>query len=120
MAEEVAGTPPHRPGMSPVYVRANIGLALGLVLGLLLALGEVTVAVRFEPDEVHGPRYRVVILGSVVFRYPEDGALFAMRPWPQARAARALLVGASALAGGVIGWLVGYASGRLAGRSTPK
>jgi hypothetical protein len=99
-------------------VRANIGLAVGLVLGLLLALAEVTVAVPFESDEVHGPRYRVVVLGVVVFRYPEDGELYAMRPYPQARAARELLVLASTLAGGAIGWVTGYAYGRLTRRRT--
>jgi hypothetical protein len=99
-------------------VRANIGLAVGLVLGLLLALAEVTVAVRFESDEVHGPRYRVVVLGVVVFRYPEDGELYAMRPFAQARAVRGELVWAATLAGGAIGWVTGYTCGRLTRRRT--
>jgi hypothetical protein len=92
MAHTAADTPHHCPGRSRARVRANIGLALGLVLGLVLALAEVTVAVPFESDEGQGPKYRVVVLGIVVFRYAEDGALSAMRPWPQARAARATRV----------------------------
>ena len=116
MAEAVAGKPPHPPGISRARFRANVGLALGLALGLLLALAEVTVAVPFESGEGRGPSYRVVVLGAVVFRYPEDGELYAMRPWPQARAARVNLVWASTLAGGLIGWVVGYASGGLSRR----
>jgi len=43
-------------------------LALGFVVGLLLALAEVTVAVRFENNPRRPLRYRIVVLGIVVFR----------------------------------------------------
>jgi hypothetical protein len=116
MAGELAQAPPRPSDVSLARRRANIGLVIGLALGLVLALAEVTVAVPFESVEGQHPRYRVVVLGVVVFRYPEDGALYPMRPYPQARAVRELLVWASALAGGVVGWFAGYAYGRLAFR----
>jgi hypothetical protein len=113
MADEVPGTPSGGRGRSPAAQCANIGLVVGLVLGLVLALLEISVAVPFESDEGQRPRYRLVVLGFTVFRYPEDGALFAMRPWPQARAARELSVWASTIAGGIVGWMTGYAYGLL-------
>jgi hypothetical protein len=89
MADEVPRTRSDGRGRSAAGRSANIGLVVGLVLGLVLALAEITVAVPFESDDGQGPRYRLVVLGITVFRYPEDGELFAMRPYPQARAARA-------------------------------
>ena len=116
MTEAAAGKPPRDSGISPARFRANIGLAMGLAIGLVLALAEVTVAVRFDSGEGQRPKYRVVLPGLVVFRYPEDGELYRMRPVPQARAVREQLVWASTLAVGLLGWLVGYAQGRLAVR----
>lgn len=113
MAGEVSAEPPRPSDAPPARLRANIGLVIGLALGLVLALADVTVAVPFESAEGQHPRYRVVVLGVVVFRYPEDGELYAMRPYPQARAAREQLVWASTLAGGVLGWVAGYAFGRF-------
>ena len=105
---------------SPARVRANIGLVAGFAVGLLLALTEVTVAVRMEAERDKPFRFRVVVLGGVIFRYPEDGDLYQMRPVPQALAARNELVFASAVVGSVLGWSIGYASGRwscVTGRS---
>ena len=105
---------------SPARVRANVGLVAGFVVGLLLALTEVTVAVRMEAERDKPFRFRVVVLGGVIFRYPEDGDLYQMRPVPQALAARNELVFASAVVGSVLGWSIGYASGRwscVTGRS---
>jgi hypothetical protein len=95
---------------------ALFGAFLGMVLGALLAVAEVTAGVPFETDEQGVPTFRVVILGVVVFRYPEDGDLFAMRPWPQAMAARNYLVLGSAFVGGVLGYLAARLYCRLTRR----
>lgn len=116
--EPVTGNTSGRPGIVPARLRANIGLAVGLVFGLILALAEVTVAVPLESHEGQGPRYGVVIVGIVVFRYPQDGELYKMRPGAQVRAARVEVVCAATLVSAVLGWIAGYAYGSLTGRST--
>lgn len=122
MAEERAGTPTPTPpagsGISRARFHANIGLAAGLVLGFVLGLAQVTVAVRWAETDTGHPAYRVLVLGVVVFRYPEDGELYKMRPGAQVHNARWDLAWASALACGVLGWVAGYAHGRLTRRRT--
>lgn len=120
MAETSTVTPPSGHGVSRARRWAGIGLAVGLALGLLLALAGVTVAVRTGSDPELGPTYRVVVLGIVVFRYPEDGELYQMRPFAQVRAARQDLLAASTFVGGVLGWAAGSAYGARAGRGSDR
>jgi hypothetical protein len=120
VAETVANTPSPGAEIPPVRFRAGIGLAVGLVLGLVLGLAGVTAAVRWENDDGQGPRYRVIVLGFVVFRYPEDGELYEMRPGAQVKAARETLVWASTLAGGIIGWVAGCVYGQITCRSAAR
>ncbi|MBN9519845.1 hypothetical protein J0H58_15190 [bacterium] len=98
----------------PARRRANVGLVLGLVAGLGLGLAGVTGGVDSEAGDGSGVRFRVRVLGVVAHRYPEDGDLYPMRPYPQALHAREHLTTTSALAGGLLGWVVGYGSGRRA------
>ena len=107
----MAEAPPTGSGLSPARRWANIGLVSGLVIGFLLGLAEVTASVRWEGDTQH-PVYRVRVLGVVVFRYPEDGELYRMRPGAQVFNARQDIAWGSALAGGVVGWVAGYRLGR--------
>ncbi len=107
-----AAPPPDRTTPAPARRRANVGLVLGLVVGLGLGLAGVTGGADFEAGAGPGLRFRVRVLGVVVHRYPEDGDLYPMRPYPQMLHARARLTTTSALAGGLLGWAVGYYSGR--------
>ncbi|MBY0227730.1 MAG: hypothetical protein K2W96_00480 [Gemmataceae bacterium] len=102
MPETITASPPPPPPRS----WASLGLLAGLVLGWLLALPGLTVSVPFDSSETQRPRFRVVVLGATLHRYPEDGDWTPMRPYPQALAARRQLAFASAFGGGVVGGLV--------------
>ncbi len=94
---------------------ANIGLAVGLVAGFLLGAAGVTASVRWE-DDAQEPKYRLSVLGVVVFRYPEDGELYGMRPGAEVANAERDIAWVSGLAGGISGWAAGYALGRRTNR----
>lgn len=113
----MAEVPTDRPEVSPARKGANAGLAVGLVAGFLLGAAGVTASVRWEGDTPE-PRYRLRVLGVVVFRYPEDGGLYGMRPGAEVANARRDIAWASALAGGISGWAVGRALSRRTRRGT--
>jgi hypothetical protein len=105
-------------GLSPARKWASVGLALGLAAGFLLGLAGVTASVRWEESDTRHPKYRVRVLGVVVFRYPEDGELYRMRPGAQVFNARQDIAWGSALACGAVGWVAGYGLGRRVRRSS--
>jgi hypothetical protein len=109
----MAEVSPSGTGVSPTRRWASVGLASGLVVGFLLGLAGVTASVQWTGDTQH-PAYRLRVVGVVVFRYPEDGELYPMRPGAQVFNARRAIPWYSAIACGVAGWTAGYGLGRRA------
>lgn len=84
------------------------GAMLGAALFFVLAVTDVLVSVPTQIDGQGRFRYEVVILGVEVFRYPDDGELYRMRPFPQAISARQHLIAASTIVGAIVGCGVAF------------
>ena len=89
------------------------GAILGASLFFVLAVTGVLVSVPTQIDDQSRFRYEVVILGVEVFRYPDDGELYRMRPYPQAITARQHLIAASTIVGAIVGCGVAFALHRF-------
>ena len=89
------------------------GTILGAALFFVLAVTGVIVSVPTQIDDQSRFRYEVVILGVEVFRYPDDGELYRMRPYPQAITARQHLIAATTIVGAIVGCGVAFALHRF-------
>ncbi len=95
-----------------------LGAVLGAVLFFILAQTGVLVSVPTGVDDNDRFRFEIIVLGVEVFRYPEDGDLYQMKPVPQAIAAERQLIAGSTIAGAIVGYATAFVLHRLVRRKT--
>ena len=93
-----------------------VGAISGAALFFVLSVTGVLVSVPTWVDDQEAFHFEVIVLGVEIFRYPEDGDLFRMRPYPQARAAKEQLIAGSTIVGAIVGYATAFALHRFAQR----
>ena len=93
-----------------------VGTISGATLFFVLAVTGVLVSVPTRVDDHDRFRFEIIVLGVEIFRYPEDGDLYRMRPYPQAKAAKEQLIAGSTIAGAIVGYGTAFAFHRFVQR----